>query len=62
MSQQTPEPLREELEEAIAKVRAQIEIQQVSNHYVGSEGISAEALRELQAELVQLEAALASLR
>ena len=49
--------LRNELDDAIAKVRHQIEIQTVSNHYIGSEQISAEALTELRGELTQLEAA-----
>jgi hypothetical protein len=49
--------LRRELDDAICKVRQQIEIQSVSNHYIGSEEISAEALSELQTELNQLEAA-----
>jgi ribosomal protein L29 len=61
MSTHTQEPLREELKEAIANVRHQIEVQQVSNHYVGSGQISAEAIRELQVELAQLEDALANL-
>jgi hypothetical protein len=49
--------LRRELDDAICKVRQQIEIQSVSNQYIGSEEISAEALSELQTELNQLEAA-----
>lgn len=57
----TEDPLREELEEAIAKVRHQIEIQASSDHYIGSGRITAEAIAELQAELVQLEAARARL-
>lgn len=54
--------LREELEEAIGKVRHQIEIQSTSNHYVGSERITKNALSELESELAQLEDALARLR
>ena len=61
MSDIPREPLREELEEAIAKVRHQIEVQRISNHYVGSGRITALAVRELQTELAQLEDALANL-
>jgi 23S rRNA A2030 N6-methylase RlmJ len=62
MSQHSQEPLREELEAAIVKVRHQIEIQQISDHYVGSGTISAQAIRELRVELAELEDALANLR
>ena len=55
------EPLREELEEAIAQVRHQIEVQQASTHYIGDGRITAEAIADLKAELVQLEDALADL-
>ncbi len=55
------EPLREELQEAIAKVRHQIEVQSTADHYIGSGRITVEAIAELQAELTQLEAALAGL-
>ena len=61
MSQPAQEDLRQELTDAIAKVRHQIEIQQISGHYVGSEQIVAEEVRELQVELAQLEDALANL-
>ncbi len=61
MSQHPQEPLRAELHEAIAKVRHQIEIQQISDHYVGSGRSSALAIRDLQTELAQLEDALANL-
>jgi hypothetical protein len=61
MSQQSQEPLREELEAAIVKVRHQIEVQQISDHYVGSGSITAEAIGELRAELAQLEDALTNL-
>ena len=53
--------LRAELQDAIAKVRHQIEIQSISDHYVGGGRSSAEAIEELQAELAQLEAALGGL-
>jgi hypothetical protein len=62
MSNQDDPPLRDQLDAAIANVRHQIEIQSVSNHYLGSEEISAEALRELRVELAQLEAARADLK
>jgi hypothetical protein len=55
------DPLREDLEEAIGKVRRQIEIQSMSDHYIGSAAPTAEAISELQIELSQLEAALARL-
>ena len=53
--------LRDQLNGAIAKVRHQIDVQASSNHYIGSEEITAEALRELQDELARLEAARADL-
>jgi hypothetical protein len=62
MSRRPQEPLREELEEAIVKVRHQIEVQQMSDHYVGSGRITALAIRDLRVELAQLEDALANLK
>ena len=62
MSRRPQEPLREELEEAIVKVRHQIEVQQMSAHYVGSGRITALAIRDLRVELAQLEDALANLK
>ena len=53
--------LREELVEAIANVRRQIDVQSTADHYIGSEGITVQALGELQSELAQLEDALAGL-
>jgi hypothetical protein len=53
--------LREELKAAIAKVRHQIEVQALSDHYVGSGRITEEAIGELRTELAQLEEALANL-
>ena len=53
--------LRDELEAAIAKVRHQIEVQEMSDHYVGSGRISADAIADLQVELQQLQDALAGL-
>jgi hypothetical protein len=55
-------PLREELEEAIVKIRHQIEIQSMSDHYIGSEKITEDALSELQSELAELEDALDRLK
>jgi 16S rRNA G966 N2-methylase RsmD len=56
------EQLREELKQAIANVLHQIEIQGMSDHYVGSGAITVEAIGELRAELAQLEQALADLQ
>jgi len=56
------DPIRQELQDAIAEVRHQIEIQAMSDHYVGSEGITTEAISELRSELAELETALADLR
>ena len=53
----TDTKLRDELDEAIAKVRHRIDVQASSNHYIGSEEINAEAMHELQDELSGLEAA-----
>ena len=53
----TDTKLRDELDEAIAKVRHRIDLQSSSTHYVGSEEINAEAMHELQDELSRLEAA-----
>jgi hypothetical protein len=53
--------LREELKEAIATVRHQIEVQALSDHYIGSGRITEDAIGQLQAELAQLEEALAEL-
>ena len=61
MSRRSQDPLREELEAAIAKVRHQIEIQQISDHYVGSGSITVQAISELRVELAALEDALANL-
>ena len=61
MARETDAQLREELEEAIGKVRHQIDIQSTADHYIGSEGITEAALGELKSELVQLEEALARL-
>ncbi|HUO22155.1 MAG TPA: hypothetical protein VMU59_06535 [Caulobacteraceae bacterium] len=61
MSEPSSQPLRQELQEAIAKVRHQIEVQAISDHYVGSGDMNALAIGELQAELEQLEAALSDL-
>jgi hypothetical protein len=55
MTDQSQAALRAELQEAIAKVRHQIEIQSISDHYVGGGRSSADAIEELRAELVQLE-------
>ena len=54
--------LRVELEAAIAAVRQQMAIQSTADHYIGSEGITEEALGELSSELARLEDALAGLR
>lgn len=54
-------PLRAELQAAIAKVRHQIDVQQNADHYIGSGPIAQRAVRELEVELAQLEAALARL-
>ena len=61
MANESDAQLREELEVAAGKVRHQIESQSTADHYLGSERISQEALRELQSELSQLEEALARL-
>ena len=53
--------LRAELTAAIAAVRRQIEIQSMSDHYVGSGRITQDAIAELTTELAGLEAALARL-
>ena len=53
--------LRDELKTAIAAVRQQIAVQSTADHYVGSEGITEEALAELKSELDRLEEALAEL-
>ena len=53
--------LRAELEEAISKIRQQIEVQLMSDHYIGSGQITADAVGELQTELTQLKQALADL-
>ena len=54
--------LREELVDAIANVRRQIDVQSTSDHYLGSGRITEEALSELQSDLSQLEEALAGLQ
>jgi hypothetical protein len=59
MSDLDEQPLRAQLEAAIARVRQQIEIEQRSSHYIGDNAIVGGAITELQAELVQLEEALA---
>ncbi len=61
MSTHSQDPLREELEQAIATVRGQIDVEARSGHYIGDGPIVGGALAELQAELAQLEAALADL-
>jgi len=61
MSTHAENPLRQELEDAIAKVRAQIEVEQRSGHYIGDNAIVSGAIAELQAELAQLQEALAGL-
>ena len=61
MSTDRQDPLREELIEAIARVREQIGIEERSGHYIGDGAITVGALAELRAELVQLEEALANL-
>ncbi len=61
MSRHRQENLRAELQEAIAKVRHQIDVQRISDHYIGSADIVAEELRGLQSELEQLQEALANL-
>ena len=62
MSTSADDGLRSELREAIASVRRQIEIQSMSDHYIGSGRITEDALIELRSELVRLEEALAGLR
>ena len=62
MSRPPQENLRAELEEAIAKVRHQIDVQRISDHYIGSADVVAEELRGLQTELDQLQDALANLK
>ncbi len=57
MSQDETSELRAELAAAIATVRHQIEIQQMSDHYVGSGHITEDAIGELRAELSRLEEA-----
>lgn len=61
MSTDRNDPLRQELEEAIARVRGQIDVEARSGHYIGDGPITAGALTELQAELAQLEQALKDL-
>ena len=62
MQPESDADLRSELKTAIAAVREQITIQSTADHYVGSEGITEEALSNLRSELVRLEDALAGLR
>jgi hypothetical protein len=57
MSTDDKADLRAQLDEAIANVRHQIEIQGLSDHYVGSGHITEDAIAELRAELAQLEEA-----
>ncbi len=58
----TQNPLRHDLEVAIAKVREQIDVQERSTHYIGDGPIASEAVAELRAELAELEDALAGLK
>jgi 16S rRNA G966 N2-methylase RsmD len=62
MNTKPNDQLREQLKQAIANVRHQIEIQGMSDHYIGSGAITAEAIGELRSELTQLEQALADLK
>jgi hypothetical protein len=57
MSTDDEAELRAELKAAIAAVRHQIEIQGMSDHYVGSGHITEDAIDELRAELAELETA-----
>ena len=61
MNTQSNDALRAELTEAIATIRRQIEIQSMSDHYIGSGRITEDAIAELATELASLEAALARL-
>jgi hypothetical protein len=61
MSADSPDQLRDELKEAIARVREQIDIEERSGHYIGDGSITVGALAELRTELAQLEEALANL-
>ncbi len=61
MNTRSNDELRTELKDAIANVRHQIEIQAMSDHYIGSGRITEEAIGELRSELAQLEEALANL-
>lgn len=62
MPSESTAELHVELEAAIAAVRQQIAIQSMADHYIGSEGITEEAIGELSSELARLEGALAGLR
>jgi hypothetical protein len=61
MSADSPDQLRDELKEAIARLREQIDIEERSGHYIGDGSITVGALAELRTELAQLEEALANL-
>jgi hypothetical protein len=62
MDDDDPRPLRQQLTDAIANVRGQIDLQQRSRWTViGSTGGDTIALQALQDELAQLEQALANL-
>lgn len=61
MSRESQDTLRAELQDAIAKVRHQIDVQENADHYIGSGPIVVRAVHELEAELIQLEEALARL-
>ncbi len=61
MQSESDAELRGELKAAIAKVRQQIATQSTADHYVGSEGVTADAMGELRSELRRLQEALAGL-
>ena len=61
MKPDSDQEMKFELRAAIDKVRHQIDIQEMSDHYIGSGRITEEALLELRSELTRLEEALAGL-